>query len=161
VPPRSSQERLTQPVRYVKAFLRQDTNVIARIWKLSRRRFAKEAADYLVGVPERFRIDPEVLGERAARAIAASLYRSVRIHAEHGMGTVEATTGGGHVNRFAFLAEEFEAGLDTSGIGIYLRMNARAGHALRRDIPRRIRESANTRVLLWESRDAGSGRAEC
>ena len=110
-------------------------------------------------MPERFRIDPEALGARAARAIAASLYRSVRIHAEHGMGTVEATTGGGHVNRFAFPAEEFEAGLDTSGIGIYLRMNARAGHALRRDLPRRIRESADTRVLLWESRDAGSGRA--
>ena len=137
----------------------QYANVIAGIWKLSRRRFADDAGRYLAGVPERFRIDPEALGERAARAIAASLYRSVRIHAEHGKGTVEATTGGGHVNRFAFPAEEFEAGLKTSGIGIYLRMNARAGHALRRDLPRRIRESADTRVLLWESRDAGSGRA--
>ena len=141
----------------VNCLTHQYANVIAGIWKLSRRRFASEATDYLAGVPEPFRIDPQSLGERAARAIEDSLYRSVLIQAEHGIGTVEATTGGGHVNRFAFRAEEFEAGLEASGIGIYLRMNARAGNALRRDFPRRIRESAGTRVLLWDARGAGAG----
>lgn len=128
----------------------QYANVIAGIWKLSRRRFAQEATDYLAGVPEGFRIDPETLGGRAARSLGASLYRSVRIHAEHGIGTVEATTGAGHVNRFAFAAAEFDAGLEACGMGAYLRMNARAGHVLRRDFPRRIRESRGARTLLWE-----------
>ncbi len=136
----------------------QYANVIAGIWKLSRRRFAREARDYLVGVPDHLGIDPEALGERAARAIGDALYQSVRIHAEHGTGTVEAMARGGHTNRFTFAAAEFDSGLEACGMAAYLRMNARSGHALRRDFSRRIRESAGTRVLLWEGPGTRPGR---
>lgn len=137
----------------------QYASVIAEIWRLSRRRFADDAGRFLVGVPDRFRIEPEAFGERAARALGDALYRSVRIRAEDGFGTVEATTGGGHVNRFAFEAADFESGLRSCGMAAYLRMNARSGHALRKDFPRRIRESAGAPTLLWEGSGARPGGA--
>ncbi len=137
----------------------QYANVIAQIWTLSRRRFTEDAGRFLAGVPDRFRIEAEALGERAARALGDALYRGVRIHAEHGMGTVEATTSGGHANHFSFAAEDFDAGLEACGMAAYLRMNARSGHALRKDLPRRIRESGGAPTLLWEGPGARAGSA--
>ena len=129
----------------------EQTEVIGTTWKASNRRFAEAAQEHLNGVDKEHQLETGTLGDQAAAAIDDARYKRLIVRAQHGTGSIDATTRSGHIYTFYVPAETFEQSLERTGIGTYLEKNMLAAYAARDTIRQRIEETGDTEEEIWDS----------
>ena len=96
---------------------------IQAAWEEAAATLARDFAEEIEGVPERYRPDPALLGTEAARALADHRYRRIEVEIEGARLTVRRAIAVGPLSPESYEADDAAGALIRSGIAAHLNSN--------------------------------------